>query len=33
MNFLYWARYGFLFLMAAVIIVVVYAHCRATRSR
>jgi hypothetical protein len=33
MNILYWARYGFLFLMAAVIIVIIYAHLHTTRSR
>jgi hypothetical protein len=33
MSTLYWARYGFLFLMAAVIIVIIYAHLRTTRSR
>lgn len=33
MTFLYWARYGFLFFMAAVLVVIVYAHLRSTKSR
>ncbi len=33
MNFLYWARYGFLFMVALVIAIVVYAHLMSIRSR
>lgn len=33
MNFLYWARYGFLILMAFAIFALIYAHLKTTRSR
>jgi len=33
MTFLYWARYGYLFLMALAIIVLVAAHLDHIRSR
>jgi hypothetical protein len=33
MTFLYWARYGYLFLMALAIIVLIFAHLHSIRSR
>jgi len=33
MSFFYWARYGFLFLMALAIFVLLYAHLKTIRSR
>ncbi len=33
MSFLYWARYGFLFLMILVIAILIYAHRKSNRSQ
>lgn len=33
MNFLYWARYGFLLALILVIAVLVFAHLKSVRSR
>jgi len=33
MNFLYWARYGFLLLMVLALAILIYAHFKSIRSR
>jgi hypothetical protein len=33
MSFLYWARYGFLFMMVLVIAILIYAHWKSNRSQ